>query len=147
MSRKQSRASRKWIIRPTTRRSAKVGSVDCSADDGGPAAKAQLNLNRGVNVDGAGVVWIVDSLNQRIRKVDANGIITTVAGRGKACYYSSNNTCGDGGPAAQAGFAVPRAVEFDEAGNLYVADTFNERIRRVDAFAAGVRRATAPGPK
>ena len=115
--------------------------------DGGPAGKAQLNLNRGVNVDGAGVVWIVDSLNQRIRKVGADGIITTVAGHGKACYYSSNNNCGDGGPAAQAGFAVPRAVEFDAAGNLYVADTFNERIRRIDAFAAGVSRSTAPGPK
>ncbi len=115
--------------------------------DGGPASKAQLNMNRGVNVDGAGVVWIVDSLNQRIRKVDADGIITTVAGHGKACYYSSNNTCGDGGPAAQAGFAVPRAVEFDGAGNLFVADTFNERIRRIDAFAAGIRRSTAPGPK
>jgi sugar lactone lactonase YvrE len=114
--------------------------------DGGPATKAQLNFNRGVNVDGAGTVWIADSLNQRIRKVDAQGIITTVAGHGKACYYSSNNNCGDGGPAAQAGFAVPRALEFDEAGNLYVADTFNERIRRIDNFAGAVRRATAPGP-
>jgi sugar lactone lactonase YvrE len=114
--------------------------------DGGPATKAELNFNRGVNVDGAGVVWIPDSLNQRIRKVDAQGIITTVAGNGKACYYSSNNNCGDGGPAAAAGFAVPRAVEFDDAGNLYVADTFNERIRRIDSFAAAVRRSTAPGP-
>ena len=114
--------------------------------DGGPANKAQLNFNRGVNVDGAGTVWIADSLNQRIRKVDAQGIITTVAGTGKACYYSSNNTCGDGGPAAAAGFAVPRAMEFDDAGNLYIADTFNERIRRIDGFAGAVRRNTAPGP-
>ena len=89
--------------------------------DGGPATKAQLNFNRGVNVDGAGTVWIADSLNQRIRKVDAAGIITTAAGNGKACYYSSNNNCGDGGPATQAGFAIPRALEFDDAGNLYVA--------------------------
>jgi streptogramin lyase len=114
--------------------------------DGGPAARAQLNFNRGVNVDGAGTVWIADSLNQRIRKVDAQGVITTVAGNGKACYYSSNNNCGDGGPAAQAGFAVPRAMDFDEAGNLYIADTFNERIRRIDGFAGAVRRNTAPGP-
>ena len=114
--------------------------------DGGPAAKAQLNLARGVNVDGAGVVWIVDSLNQRIRKVDTGGIITTVAGHGKACYYSSRNTCGDGGPAAEAGFAVPRAVDFDEAGNVFVADTFNERIRRIEAFATAVRRASGTGP-
>jgi hypothetical protein len=114
--------------------------------DGGPANRAMLNFNRGVNVDGAGTVWIADSLNQRIRKVDANGIITTVAGNGKACYYSSNNTCGDGGPAAAAGFAVPRAVDFDDAGNLFIADTFNERIRRIDNFAGAVRRTTAPGP-
>jgi len=114
--------------------------------DGGPANRAQLNFNRGVNVDGAGTVWIADSLNQRIRKVDANGIITTVAGNGKPCYYSSNNTCGDGGPAAAAGFAVPRAVEFDEAGNLFVADTFNERIRRIAAFAGALHHNTAPGP-
>jgi streptogramin lyase len=114
--------------------------------DGGPADKAQLNFNRGVNVDGAGTVWIADSLNQRIRKVDASGIITTVAGHGKACYYSSNNNCGDGGPASQAGFAVPRALEFDDAGNLYICDTFNERIRRIDGFAGAVKRNTAPGP-
>ncbi|MCA1844371.1 MAG: serine/threonine protein kinase, partial [Actinobacteria bacterium] len=114
--------------------------------DGGPANRAALNFNRGVNVDGAGTVWIADSLNQRIRKVDADGVITTVAGNGKACYYSSNNNCGDGGPAAAAGFAVPRALEFDTAGNLFIADTFNERIRRIDGFAGAVHHATAPGP-
>ena len=114
--------------------------------DGGPASKAQLNFNRGVNVDGAGTVWIADSLNQRIRKVGPDGIITTAAGNGKACYYSSNNNCGDGGPATDAGFATPRALEFDDAGNLFVCDTFNERIRRIDGFAGAVRRTTAPGP-
>jgi sugar lactone lactonase YvrE len=114
--------------------------------DGGPANKAQLNFNRGVNVDGAGTVWIADSLNQRIRKVGPDGIITTAAGNGKACYYSSNNNCGDGGPATAAGFATPRALEFDDAGNLFVCDTFNERIRRIDGFAGAVRRTTAPGP-
>ena len=114
--------------------------------DGGPATRAQLNFNRGVGVDGAGTVWIADSLNQRIRKVDAAGIITTVAGNGKPCYASANNNCGDGGPASTAGFATPRALEFDDAGNLYVADTFNERIRRIDGFAAPVRHPTAPGP-
>jgi streptogramin lyase len=115
--------------------------------DGGPANRAMLNFNRGVNVDGAGTVWIADSLNQRIRKVDPKtGVISTVAGTGKACYYSSNNTCGDGGPAAAAGFAVPRAMEFDTAGNLFIADTFNERIRRIDGFAGAVHHPTAPGP-
>ncbi|HEV7862147.1 MAG TPA: hypothetical protein VGR20_05580 [Acidimicrobiia bacterium] len=114
--------------------------------DGGPAARAELNFNRGVNVDGAGTVWIADSLNQRIRKVDASGTITTVAGNGKPCYYSTNNNCGDGGAASAAGFATPRALDFDDAGNLYVADTFNERVRRIDGFAAAIHRTTGPGP-
>ena len=91
-------------------------------------------------------MWIADSLNQRIRKVDAGGVITTVAGNGKACYYSSNNTCGDGGSAEAAGFAVPRAVEFDDAGNLYVADTFNERIRSIEGIAAPLRHNGGAGP-
>ena len=91
-------------------------------------------------------MWIADSLNQRIRKVDANGIITTAAGSGKVCYASENNNCGDGGPASEAGFATPRALEFDEAGNLYVADTFNERIRRIDGFAGPVRHPGGVGP-
>ena len=114
--------------------------------DGGPATRAMLNFNRGVGVDGAGTVWIADSLNQRIRKVDANGIITTVAGNGKSCYASANNNCGDGGPASAAGFATPRALEFDEFGNLYVADTFNERIRRIDGIAGPVGHNGGVGP-
>jgi hypothetical protein len=76
-------------------------------------------------------VYIADSLNQRIRRVDAAGMISTVAGRGKPCYFSASNSCGDGGPPLEAGFATPRAVEATPAGDLYVADTFNERIRRV----------------
>ncbi len=99
--------------------------------DGGPAGRAQLNFPRGVGADAAGNVYIADSLNQRIRRIDAGGMIATVAGRGKACYYSPNNNCGDGGPPLEAGFATPRAVESTAAGDLYIADTFNERIRRV----------------
>jgi sugar lactone lactonase YvrE len=108
--------------------------------DGGPATRAQLDFARGVGVDGAGNVFIADSLNQRIRKVDAGGVITTVAGRGDTCYFSSGNSCGDGGPALQAGFATPRAVDVDGHGNLFVADTFNERIRRIEGAAAPVLR-------
>lgn len=99
--------------------------------DGGPAGKAQLDFPRGVGTDAAGNVFIADSLNQRIRRVDASGVIATVAGRGKPCYFSPSNNCGDGGPPLEAGFATPRAVEATATGDLYVADTFNERIRRV----------------
>jgi streptogramin lyase len=99
--------------------------------DGGPAGRAQLNFPRGVGADAGGNVYIADSLNQRIRRVDTAGMISTVAGRGKPCYFSASNTCGDGGPPLEAGFATPRAVEATPTGDLYVADTFNERIRRV----------------
>jgi sugar lactone lactonase YvrE len=114
--------------------------------DGGPARQAELNFNRGVGVDGAGNIWIADSLNQRIRRVDSAGIITTVAGNGKSCYASPGNDCGDNGPAAEAGFATPRAVDFDAAGNLYVADTFNQRIRCIEGVAAPVHNTSGPGP-
>jgi sugar lactone lactonase YvrE len=113
-----------------------TGRAGYSGDDG-PAIQAELNMPRGVGTDGAGNVYIADSLNQRIRVVDRSGVITSVAGRGTPCYYSANNTCGDGGPPQQAGFAVPRAIDVDAAGNLYIADTFNERIRRVDDAAVG----------
>jgi len=112
--------------------------------DGGPAERAQLNMPRGVGTDGAGKVYIADSLNQRIRVVDRSGTITSLAGRGTPCYYSARNPCGDGGPAQAAGFAVPRAIDVDGAGNLYIADTFNERIRKVDDVAAG--KGAPPGP-
>lgn len=99
--------------------------------DGGPATEAKLDLPRGVAADGAGNVYIADSLNQRIRRVDRAGVITTVAGRGEPCYFSASNTCGDGGPPLEAGFATPRAVEAGAGGHLFITDTFNERVRRV----------------
>jgi hypothetical protein len=60
--------------------------------------------------------------------------------RGDKCYFSAGNGCGDGGPALEAGFATPRAVDIDGYGNLFVADTFNERIRRIEAVATPVLR-------
>ncbi len=98
--------------------------------DGGPAAAAQLRFPRGVAVDGAGSLYIADSSNHRIRKVDAAGVIATVAGD-RTWGFS-----GDGGPAAAAQLRSPRGVAVDGAGNLYIADTGNQRIRKVDA--AGV---------
>ncbi len=98
--------------------------------DGGPAAQARLNRPVGVALDGAGNLYIADGFNHRIRKVDAAGVISTVAGDGTASYG------GDGGPAAQALLSRPADVAVDGAGNLYIADTYNHRIRKVDA--AGV---------
>ena len=96
--------------------------------DGGPAASAQVNSPRGVAVDGAGNLYIADTLNHRIRKVDAStGNILTVAGTGTSGFS------GDGGPASAARLTSPFGVAVDGAGNLYIADTLNLRIRKVDA--------------
>ncbi len=103
-----------------------------SYGDGRPATQASLRDPRGVDVDGAGTLYIADSGNHRIRRVDAaTGVITAVAGTGEQGFS------GDGGPATQAGLAFPSGVVVDGAGTLYIADTWNQRIRRVDG-ATGV---------
>ena len=95
--------------------------------DGGPATAATLGFIGGVAVDAAGHLYISDWINQRIRKVDAGGTITTIAGDGLRGFG------GDGGPATAARLNAPRGVAVDAAGNLYIADADNGRIRRVDA--------------
>jgi uncharacterized protein (TIGR03437 family) len=92
--------------------------------DGGPATSAQLAAPQGVTVDGAGNVYIADTSNGRVRKVDLTGTIKTVAGNGVG---SSLN---DGGPATGTLF-VPMDVAVDGTGNLYIADTRNNVIRKV----------------
>ena len=105
--------------------------------DGGPATAALLNGPTDVAVDGAGNLYIADHDNDRIRKVDPAGVITTVAGDGTEGYG------GDGGAATAAQLHWPRGVALDGAGNLYIADTSNHRIRKVDA--AGVISTVAGG--
>jgi len=95
--------------------------------DGGPAIEAQLNDPWGLSVDVAGNLYIADTYNNCIRKINTSGIITTVAGFGHEEGYS-----GDGGPATQAWFDCPLDVAVDVAGNLYIADTYNNRIRKVE---------------
>ena len=150
--------------------------------DGGPAAQAQLNTPQGLAVDSAGNVYIADTLNNRVRRVDTDGTITTVAGTGAAGYLgdgkpgpeaqlnlptglaigfsdtvfisdTGNNVIrqlgldgaihtvagtgdagyrGDAGSARDAVLHAPGGLAFDSEGNLYFADTLNQRVRRID---------------
>jgi sugar lactone lactonase YvrE len=96
--------------------------------DGGPATSASLNLPGEIAFDTNGNLFIADSQNGRIRRVDAStGIITTVAGNGGFGFD------GDGGPAAAATLNHPAGIAVDTNGNLFIADAYNNRVRRVDA--------------
>ncbi|MGA2114953.1 MAG: NHL repeat-containing protein, partial [Bryobacteraceae bacterium] len=105
--------------------------------DGGPATSAQLNQFEDVAVDSAGNLYIADTDNSRIRKVNALGIITTVAGGGNGCASGQTDSVGDGCQATSAVLNFPYGVAFDSAGDLYIADTFNSRVRKVNA-AGGI---------
>jgi sugar lactone lactonase YvrE len=94
--------------------------------DGGPANEAILQGPRAVCVDARGNTYICEREGHAIRKVDARGIITTIAGTGKKGYT------GDGEDARKATFNGPKGLRCDHAGNLYVADTENHAIRRID---------------
>ena len=93
--------------------------------DNGPATSAELNLPTGVAVDSGGNVYIADTGNNVIRKINTSGSITTVAGNNAEGYS------GDNGAATNATLYAPSGVAVDSAGNLYIADTNNNRIRKV----------------
>jgi sugar lactone lactonase YvrE len=94
--------------------------------DGDLAIYAIFNQPRGVAVDSLGNVYIADTLNNRIRRIDLSGKMGTIAGTGVAGF------AGDGGPAGAAQLNNPSAVAVDAAGNLYIADTGNSRVRKID---------------
>ena len=97
-----------------------------SSGDGGPAIAAAFNIPIRCAVDKAGNLYIVDQGLHRVRRVDTNGNISNFAGNGMQGFS------GDGGPAANAAMNNPTAAAFDAAGNLYITDQANQRIRRVD---------------
>jgi protein kinase-like protein/NHL repeat-containing protein len=111
-----------------------TGTVGFSGD-GGPAARAQLAFPAGLAVH-RGSLYIADSDNARVRKVDPDGVITTVAGSDEDTDDDTDTADGDGGPATAAAFDVPVGVAVDGAGALYVADVVDHRVRRVDPSGA-----------
>jgi uncharacterized protein (TIGR03437 family) len=93
--------------------------------DGGPAVRAAFGNPDSVAVDGAGAVFLSDPANSAVRSISPDGIIRRAAGNGQASFS------GDGGEAVLAALRSPRGLAFDAAGNLYIADSDNTRIRRV----------------
>jgi uncharacterized protein (TIGR03437 family) len=100
------------------------GSTQTYSGDGGPAVTARLSYPSSVAVDSSGNIYIADTLNNRVRKI-SGGVITTVAGNGQQGY------AGDNGPAAAATLNIPNGVAVDAAGNLYIADSGNYRVRKI----------------
>ena len=114
-----------------------TGSYGYSGD-GGLATSARFDNPRGVAVDASGNIYIADTYNNRIRMVTkSTGIISTVAGTGSYGYS------GDGGLATSAALYYPYGVTVDASGNIYIADTYNNRIRM---FALNVVDTASPSP-
>lgn len=108
--------------------------------DGGPARQAAFYRLKGVAVDHAGNIFLADEGNHAVREIDATtGVITTIAGTGERGY------AGDGGPATRARLCFPRSVALDRQENLYIFDSQNVRVRRVDK-ATGIITTIAGNP-
>ncbi|MEO6983451.1 MAG: Ig-like domain repeat protein [Edaphobacter sp.] len=104
--------------------------------DGASATAAAIDSPNGVAIDAAGKIYIGDTRNQRVRVVDTTGVISTLAGNGNKTYG------GDGGTAAGASLARPRGLSVDAQGNIYVADSDNNRIRLITGTGTGTATIT-----
>jgi len=120
--------------------------------DGGPATAATFNYPEGLAVDGAGNVFFADQGNNVIRKIDTLGIITTVVGDGYGAGLTDSLSglhiggfSGDGGPATAAELYLPAGIAFDVWGNLYIADWYNQRIRKVTNVGVPLKQSEVRG--
>jgi sugar lactone lactonase YvrE len=120
-----------------------AGSVAGLSGDGGPATEAQLNLPMAVTVGPDGGVYISDAANSRVRRITTDGKIQTVSGFGGGEGLGGAGFAGDGGPAEKAKLFSPADVKVDSAGNLYISDSGNNRIRVLSAGRAGVIKTLA----
>ncbi len=112
------------------------------AGDGRPASQAELNEPYEVRFDRQGNMFIIERLNHVVRRIDVKDkTVSTVAGTGKAGFG------GDGGPADKAMLSQPHSIQFDHAGNLYICDIGNHRIRRVDQKTGTISTFAGTGEK
>ena len=114
--------------------------------DGAPATEATMKGPGGVVQDSLGNIYFSDSGNHRIRKIAPDGIITTIAGDGWHDSYFVGRFQGDGGPATQASLNYPSRLLVDDLDNLYVADSANHRIRRIDRLTGVITTFAGGGP-
>ena len=128
-----------------------AGTVPGHGGDGGPATRAQINLTMAVAVGNVGSVFLSDAANSRIRQVPPDGIIQTIAGFGPAQDTYGGGFAGDGGAPAKAKLFSATDLKFDAAGNLFICDSGNHRIRVIRngiiATVAGCGRQGAGGDR
>jgi sugar lactone lactonase YvrE len=112
--------------------------------DGGPATEARLNFPGGVAVDSRGNVFVADTGDNEVRRISRAGTITRFAGTGAPC--AKPPACGDGGPATSATLSAPTGLALDSAGNLYIADSGDQEIRRISP-SGQISRAAGSGKR
>ena len=114
----QQEAAAEWLIE-------KIAGIATEAENI-PATQITLLKPNAVAVDAAGNIYLADTFNHRVRKIETSGLITTVAGTGESGY------AGDGGPAASARLNGPYDIAVAGSGSIYIADTYNHCIRMID---------------